>query len=140
MELPATTPAPFVPAPNIVSIEQSSSTVSVTVQYVGDFYGGNPLNVFVYPASTTAERSGPDGAYFFAGAPQEGPFMNSLTLPESAFDPTTKEATFNVVAPGIDPNLGIDTANMVPGTYAVDISYFDSETWHLIPAQTFTWQ
>jgi hypothetical protein len=43
------------------------------------------------------------------------------------------------VAPATSDGMTIATGEMASGTYDVDISYFDSQTWHLIPAQTFTW-
>src|SRR5258708_5049625 len=78
LEIPAEKPTPFVPPPNIVSVEVASDTVRVTVQYVGDFYS-NPIYMYVYPHGTTAERNGEDSAYTFAGNPTEGPSIGGIT-------------------------------------------------------------
>jgi len=136
---PPPSPLPTVPAPTITDIAKTGDQVSVTVQYVGDFYGGNPIYLFVYPDGTTANRNDADSAFMFAGQPTEGPAINGQEIAESAFDPTTKQATVTIVAPTTLDDSEITTAAMTTGTYDVDVSYFDSETWHLIPAQTFTW-
>lgn len=137
--LPPVPPPPTVPAPTIANIAKSDTNVAVTVQYVGDFYGPNPLYLFVYPAGTTANRNDADSAFTFAGTPQEGPSINGLAIAQGQFDPTTKQATVTIITPSPPDDSNIATGDMVPGTYDVDIAYFDSETWHLIPAQSFTW-
>ena len=138
IETPPENPTPFVPEPSIVSIDVASDTVSVNVQYVGDFYGGNPLYLFMYPQGTTADRDGPDAAYMFAGQPGS-PSINGLLVGPDALDPSTKQGDITIVRPMATDNR-IATADMTPGTYVVDIAYFDSNIWHLIPPQTFIWQ
>jgi hypothetical protein len=84
--------------------------------------------------------NGADSAFTFAGEPQEGPSINALPIDQSVFDPTTDQATVVIITPSPQNDSQIATAAMVASsTYDVDISYFDSQTWHLIPAQTFTW-
>ena len=135
----APTSTPTVPAPTITDIAKTASHVTVTVQYVGDFYGGNPLYLFVYPAGTMANRNDADSAFTFAGTPQEGSSINAAVVTESTLDPTSKQATVTIVTPVTHDDSQIATDAIVPGTYDVDVSYFDSQTWHIIPAETFTW-
>jgi hypothetical protein len=130
---------PEVPAPTIVGIAKTDDAVAVTVQYVGDFYEGNPLYLFVYPAGTSANRNDGGSAFTFAGTPQEGPSINARSIGGNDLDPATKQGTVTIVAPSTSDGMTIATGEMASGTYDVDISYFDSQTWHLIPAQTFTW-
>jgi len=139
--LPPPTTAPTVPAPSITAITQTSDQVSVTVQYVGDFYDGIPLYMFVYPQGTVADRNDAGSAFTFAGEPQEGPSINALPIDQSMFDPTTDQATVVIVTPSPQNDSQIATAAMgsSTSTYDVDISYFDGQTWHLVPAQTFIW-
>lgn len=140
IETPAVNAAPFLPPPTIVGITTASDTVTVTVQYVGDFYGGNPLQLFVYPAGTAAERNDAASGGTFAGVPNEGPFVNGIPITQDELDASTKQATIPIVGPSIDPNVGIRTAAMASGIYAVDIAYYDGNIWHLISPQNFTWQ
>lgn len=138
IETPPSVPALPIPAPTIVAINKATDTVSVTVQYVGDFYA-NPLYLFMYPQGTRAERNSSDSAYTFAGEPTEGSSVNPLSIAQTALDPATKQATFVIVRPGLQNDAAITTADMIPGIYAVDVSYYDGVTWHLTAPQTFTW-
>jgi len=138
IETPPQGPIPFVPAPTIVDLIKSSTTVSVTIQYIGDFYEGNPLYLYMYPQGTTAERNGSDAAYAFAQQPAGGPSVNPLPVGEGMLDPTTKQATIVLITDAPDGDQ-VPLDAMTPGTYAVDLSYFDSAQWHLIPPTTFEW-
>lgn len=139
LDIPATEPLPFVPPPTFVAITKENGGVSVTLQYVDHFYDGHPINLFVYPVGTSASRNGAEGQYSFAGTPTEGPSVNAWPVSEGLFDPTTKQAVIEIVAPEQPDGQLIAADAMVSGTYAVDMSYFDSQTWHLVLPQTFTW-
>ena len=131
--------ADAVPAPTITAIDKSDSTVEVTVQYVGNFDDGSPLYLYVYPHGTMAERNGEDANFSFAGTPQEGPSVNAVQVGQNAFDPVSKQAMLTIVEPSPPDDSKIATADMIPGTYDVDIAYFDGVTWHLTSPQSFTW-
>ncbi|MEK7546787.1 MAG: hypothetical protein AAB536_01250 [Patescibacteria group bacterium] len=137
MEIPPPVPAPFVPPPTIVSITKTADTVHVKIQYLGDFYGQS-LNVFLYPADIELYRNGTDNGFSFGGV-QDKSFLDSAQLYAKDFDPITKQAEFDIVAPDANPDYGIKTSEMIPGKYAVDAAYYDSQTRHLIPAQMFDW-
>jgi hypothetical protein len=130
---------PTVPPPTITDITKTTDHVTVTVQYAGDFYEGNPMYLFVYPDGTLANRNDADSAFTFSSQPTEGPSINAVPIIQSMLDLTSKQATITIVEPVTPDDSEIATGAMVPMTYAVDVSYFDSQTWHLVPAQTFTW-
>lgn len=137
LEIPPQKPIPFVPAPTIVDVIKENARVSVVVQYVGDFYEGNPLYLFMYPQGTTAERNGAESAYTFAQQPGQAA-VNPLPVGSSMLDPTTKQATVVLVAPSPDGDQAA-SGDMADGSYVIDASYYDGTTWHLVSPTIFTW-
>jgi hypothetical protein len=137
IEIPAAQIPALVPPPEIVTSTQSGDRLSIVLRYVGPFVGGNSINVFVYPSQTRARRNGSENSFTFGEEPGEGPFLDSRQLKLEDFN-ENKEANITLIAPGIGDE-GIDVSRMVTGSYMMDIAYYDGQSWHITPAQSFTW-
>lgn len=137
VEIPPPDPAPVLPPPDLVAITKTDGTVRVTLRYLGDLFG-QPLQLFVYPADTSAVRAGPEKAFNFQDDLDGQPYLNPLQISAKDLN-ADHEASVEVVGPAGDGQNEISSGVMTNGAYAIDVAYYNNETWLLAPLGNFNW-
>ncbi len=138
IQIPARKVVTPVPAPEIVSLDKHDGHLHVKLNYVGPFFGQS-MNVFLYPAHTKSKRSGAKDGFGFVEE-SGGSFLDSVQLFQKDFA-ATGSTEFDIIAPQdeVNPDTGIAAESVIPGSYYIDIAYFDSQDWHLTKPYGFVW-